>query len=134
MPPDPVAVAAATLAQGVDADRPAVDIHLDRWVPQLSAKRDGTIWEGVDFGLPEIMALHEDLDARYGALLVSGAEYNFQIDGDPMVGWFITIADQSHPTPDGALDWCRANGIDRNNCAAKLITNDRDTTGTLVLQ
>ena len=127
-------MAAAALVQTVDAGRPTVDTHLGRWVPQLSAKRDGTRWEGVDYELPQILALHDELDARYGALLVSGADYQFRIDDSPMVGWFITIVDRSHTTPDGALDWCRANAIDRDNCAAKLITYDQDTDGTLVLQ
>ena len=134
LPPDPDALALTGLAETIDADRLRVDTHLGRWVPQLSAKRDGTRWEGVDYDLAEILSLHRELDARYGTLLVSGADYNFQIDDSPMVGWFITIVDQSHPIAEGALDWCRLNAIDRENCAAKLITNDQDAGGTLVLQ
>lgn len=132
--PDPNAVALTGLGETIEADRPSVDAHLGRWVPQISAKREGIQWEGVDFGFPEILRLHRELDERYGVLLVSGAEYNFKIDDNAMAGWFITIVDQSHPSPDGALDWCRLNGIDRDNCAAKLITNDQDPGRTLVLQ
>jgi hypothetical protein len=131
---DPNAVALTSLAATIAADRPAVDAHLGRWVPQVSAKRNGLTWEGVDYGFAEIEALHADLDQRYGALLVDGSEYNFRLDGAPMVGWFVSFVDVSYPTPEGALDWCRANGIDRNNCAAKLITNDPDAGVTLVLQ
>lgn len=134
LPLDPNAAALDALATTIDTDRPAVDGHLDRWVPQISAKRDGLRWEGVDYGLPEILQLHRELDDRYGALLVSGGEYVFRIDDTPMVGWFITIVDESHPTPDGALEWCRINSIDRNNCAAKLITRDQLVDATLVLQ
>ena len=134
LPADPNAVALTALAETIDTDRPSVDAHLGRWVPQISAKRDGIRWEGTDYGFPEILGLHRDLDARYGALLVSGAEYNFRIDDDPMAGWFITIVDESHPDPDGALAWCRLNDIDRDNCAAKLITNEPDPGQTLVLQ
>ena len=106
----------------------------DDGCPRSARRRDGTLWEGVDYGFPEILGLHRELDERYGALLVSGADYNFTIDDNPMVGWFISIVDQSHPSPDGALEWCRLNDIDRDNCAAKLITNDPDPGRTLVLQ
>ena len=51
-----------------------------------------------------------------------------------MVRGFITIVDESHPTPDGALEWCRINSIDRNNCAAKLITQDQLVDTTLILR
>lgn len=132
--PDPNAAALADLAATIDADRPTVDSHLGRWVPQLSAKREGVRWEGIDYGLAQILDLHRELDDRYSALLVNGAEYNFRIDDSPMTGWFITIADQSYATSDGALDWCRQNQIDRDNCAAKLITSDQTADGTLVLQ
>lgn len=132
--PDPNARALADLAATTDADRPTVDSHLGRWIPQLSAKREGLRWEGIDYGFAQILGLHRELDGRYGALLVSGAEYNFRIDDNPMTGWFITLADQSYATSDGALDWCRQHQIDRDNCAAKLITNDQNADGTLVLQ
>lgn len=131
---DPVETAAAQLVLTIDEDRAAVDSVLGSWVPQISAKRDGLEWEGVTYDLPLIAALHRELDDRYGALLVSGADYNFQIDNAPMSNWFITIADASFPNPDGALDWCRDNSIDRENCAAKLITNDQAANPTLVLQ
>lgn len=134
VPLDPNAAALDALATIIDSDRPTVDGHLDRWVPQISAKRDGLRWEGVDYGLPEILELHRRLDDRYGALLVSGSDYVFRIDDAPMNGWFITIVDESYPTPDGALEWCRINSIDRNNCAAKLITEDQLVDATLVLQ
>ena len=134
LPPDPNEIALTALAAEIDGDRPAVDLHLERWVPQISAKRVGLRWEGVDYELPQIIELHRELDARYGALLVSGSEYHFLLDDAPMAGWFITIVDQSWLSPDGALDWCRANSIDRDNCAAKLITNDPDPGRTLVLQ
>ena len=134
LPTDPSEVALAALGETIAADRPFVDSHLGRWVPQISAKRNGIRWEGVDYDLPLILDLHRELDARHGALLVSGAEYNFEIDDNPMAGWFVTIVDESHDAPDGALDWCRRNDIDRDNCAAKLISNDQDAGQTLVLQ
>jgi serine/threonine-protein kinase len=134
LPPDPNAVALSDLAETIDVDRPSVDSHLGRWVPQISAKRDGLRWEGIEYGFPQIRDLHRELDDRYGAILVSGAEYNFRLDDQPMTGWFISIVDQSFVAADGALDWCRQNDIDRDNCAAKLITNDQNIDGTLVLQ
>ena len=127
-------VALNELTATIEADRPAVDALLGRWVPQVSGKEDGTFWEGITYGLPEIAALHRDLDTRYGALLIDGAEYNFQRQDQPLVGWYFTVVDQPFNTSDGALDWCRQNQIDRDNCAAKLITNDQDADGTLVLQ
>lgn len=132
--PDPNAVALSSLVATIDADRPIVDTHLGRWVPQISAKREGLLWEGVTYDLAEIDTLHQSFDTQYGALLISGAEYNFRLDGAPMVGWYVSVVDQSYPTPEGALSWCRTAGIDRENCAAKLITNDPDAGETLVLQ
>jgi serine/threonine-protein kinase len=132
--PDPRAEALLSLADRLETDRPSVDAHLERWVPQVSAKRDGLVWQETEFGFPEIWAEHLDLDARYGALLVSGAEYTFELDGQRMDGWFITIVDQSWSDPEGALNWCRSNGIDRDNCAAKLITNNPDADRTFVTQ
>ena len=67
-------------------------------------------------------------------MLASGAEYNFLRDGAPMVGWYFTLVPEPSPDAQGALDWCAAEGIDRDNCAAKLISNDRSIVPNFELQ
>ena len=139
MPPttefvDPVSAARSALASVIEQDRPAVDALVGRWVPQISAKRDGTEWEGLTYDLPRILSLHEGFAFDDGALLVDGAEYNFMLNGSPMVGWYISIVDVPFADPQGALDWCVAFDFDADNCAAKLITNDQAITPTFVTQ
>ncbi len=126
--------ALALMGAIVDDDRATVESYLEQWVPQLSAKTFGTEWEGVTYDHVAIRELHLALDAQYGALLIDGSEFVFRVDGERMDGWFVTIADVAFADPQGALDWCSDAGIDRENCAAKLITDRQDETSTLRLQ
>jgi len=128
-------VAATELAAIAQADRDRVISLEGRWVPQLSAKEDGTEWEGVVYDLPAILDLHRQLGDQVGdTLLVEGTTLAFLIDGERMAGWWITLADQAFDDADGALDWCADAGFDRANCAARFLTDDDTATGTLRLQ
>ncbi len=130
-PPD----AATQLVELANDDLPRALALRERWVPQLSAKEDGTVWEGVTYDLPGILALHQQLSAQVGgALLVEGSSLAFLRDGERMAGWWFTLADVDFDDPDAALQWCEDEGFTRENCAARLVTDRDDATGTLRLR
>ena len=133
-PPNPSLLALTSLNDQVAADSPVVAGILESWVPQLSAKQLGTPWEGVIYGYPEIWSEHQFLRSYYNVVLVEGGRYNFEIDGEQMAGWYITLVAEPFFSSDGALNWCRAAGIDRNNCAAKFISDIYGAEQSLVLQ
>ncbi len=130
-PPD----AATQLVELANDDLPRALALRERWVPQLSAKEDGTVWEGVTYDLAGILALHQQLSAQVGgALLVEGSSLAFLRDGERMAGWWFTVADVDFDDPDAALQWCEDEGFTRENCAARLLTDRDDATGTLRLR
>ncbi len=131
---DPNAQALNELNGLIASDAPGVSDVAERWVPQLSAKRLGIEWQGVTYGYPEILGEHLALRAATGAVLVDGSTYNFRIDNNPMVGWYISIVPIGFDTAEGALNWCAQRGFDRNNCAAKFISTNIALSGTLRLQ
>ncbi|NND76292.1 MAG: protein kinase [Ilumatobacter sp.] len=118
---DPV-VAQAQLNQLLADDAAQVTALVESWVPQLSAKSVGLEADDIVYGPVEILQDHMARRDADGAILVDGGTYNFQIDDAPMVGWYITLVPLSFPTPEGALDWCTDQGIDRENCFARFIS------------
>lgn len=134
LPPDPSLLAFNTLNDQVAADTPVVAGILEAWVPQLSAKELGTEWEGITYGYLDIWSEHEILRAYYNVVLVEGSRYNFELGGEQMAGWYITLVAEPFFTAEGALDWCRFFGFDRNNCAAKFLSDVLGAEHSLVLQ
>lgn len=120
---------AQQLAATRDADRPAVEALVGRWVPQLSAKRDGTQANGITYGPADIVALHTRLHEQFGALLLWTGEYVFA-QGD----LWVSIVPTGFATAGEALAWCAAVPLDRDNCLAKLITHDPTVGDTAQLQ
>lgn len=133
IPPDPEVAAAERLAELIAADTASMVNVEEQWVPQLSAKTLGTEWQGVTYDFQAILAEHEALRQRYGAILVDGATYSFRVSGQPMAGWFITLVPRAYPGSEGALAWCTAEQINSDDCFAKLITNRLDAGNTIVL-
>ena len=133
-PPDPILVALDSLTDQVAADTPTVTGILETWVPQLSAKQLGTEWEGVTYGFPEILSEHESLREIYNVVLVEGSRYNFELDDNQMVGWYITLVAEPFFSAEGALEWCAFFGFDRDNCAAKFISDVAGAERSLELQ
>ncbi|MEL6890800.1 MAG: hypothetical protein AAFP84_04335 [Actinomycetota bacterium] len=113
----------------------ALDLR-ERWVPQVSGKREGTGWEGTTYDLAAILALHQQLAAETdeAVLLVEGSTLAFLLDGERMAGWWFTLVDADFDDAAGANGWCVEAGFDRSNCAARLVTDRDDATGTLVLR
>ncbi len=129
-PPDPNAIATEQLWDLVDADRFTTEQLVGWWVPQISAKWEGLSIGGIDYGPREILDDHVGLRNRYGAVLTRSD--GFQISTSRSM--WVTLVPQTYSTPDGALGWCRVNGIDRDNCFARLLTRDPSITRTAEYQ
>lgn len=125
VPLDPAQQLAATR----DGDRAAVEALIGQWVPQLSAKREGTQADGITYQLADIVALQSRLHGQYGALLLWSGDYVFA-QGDV----WVSVVPKGFATADEALAWCAAVPLDRDNCLAKLITHDPTVGDTAKLQ
>ncbi|MEU6582472.1 hypothetical protein [Nocardia sp. NPDC046763] len=99
----------------------------DRWVPQLSSKKLDLLAEGITWHHTDILAEHLRLRQRYpnARLLWSGTWSTFSYPD-----YWITIAGVAFPTSDGAIQWCAANGFDRDHCYAKLISTTHPVDGS----
>jgi serine/threonine-protein kinase PknK len=117
------ATALQELQELIAADAAAVATVAEKWVPQLSAKREGTVDNGITYGPVEILADHTERRTDYDAVLVDGGTYNFRANNQQMDGWYITIVPLGFGSADDALAWCLLQNIDRGNCFAKLISN-----------
>lgn len=126
---DPQKQAEDSLTLRLFADHDAVEALVGSWVPQLSAKRPGIKDDGITYRFSDIVALHDQLRARFGALMLRSGDYVFK-----STDLYVSIAPQAFPTPDGALAFCRTNGLNNNRCFAKLITHDASITDTVVQQ
>ena len=123
------------LAMLIEEDEPTVAPIIENWLPQLSAKRLGIEDRGIVYGYDEILDDHRMHRQEYGAVLVDGGSYNFNLDGEQMEGWFMTIIPEPFDTSEGALTWCRVREIGRDSCFAKFVSSDSENTdGTIALQ
>lgn len=129
-PPDPNAVATEQLWNLVDDDRFLAEELVGWWVPQISAKWEGLSIDGIEYGPREILDDHSVLRNRFAAVLIRSD--GFQISSSRSM--WVTLVPQTYSTSDGALGWCRANGIDRDNCFARLLTRDPSITRTAEYQ
>jgi len=121
--------AAEQLAATRVADRPAVEALVGRWVPQLSAKREGTEADGIVYTAADVLALHSRLHAQFGTALFWSGDYVFT-QGD----LWISIVPTGYATPQDALAWCASAALGRDDCLAKLISHDPTITDTAQLQ
>jgi len=124
-PPTPEQQLAATR----DTDHAAVEAMVGRWAPQLSGKKVGTVDNGITYDLSTLLTFHEGLASQYGALLLYSGDYNYQT-----TDLWVSIAPESFATSQGAIDWCVAHSIGRDDCFAKLITHDMSLTNTVKMQ
>lgn len=113
-------------------DRAYVAAYLtDVWVPQISAKRDGLEADGVTWDNARILDQHLRMRQQYGAkgydakLLWSGDWSTY--DGRD---FWVTIVAAPFAQADDALAWCSAQGFDRDNCAAKIVSTTRPVAGS----
>ncbi|MBV7703958.1 PQQ-binding-like beta-propeller repeat protein [Nocardia nova] len=130
---DPEIAALDALRAQADADRPSVQKALaDRWVPQLSSKREGLVAPDVDghlvtWSATEILQQHLRLRLQYPEVRLVWSD-EWRTYDQP--GWWVTIAGVTFADPDGANGWCDGHSIAVNECFAKLVSNTRDSAGT----
>jgi serine/threonine-protein kinase len=119
------------LQQLVADDRPLIESQLaDRWVPQLSSKRPGTVDDGFTWDDTLTLDEHQRLRDRFGAKLVWSGDWTSFDDKD---AW-VTIAPTTFADADAVLQWCRDNGFGANYCAAKLVSATHPPAGTFAHQ
>lgn len=119
------------LQQLAAADHPLIADQLaDRWVPQLSSKRPGTIDDGFTWDDTLTLQEHQRLRDRYGSKLVWSGDWTSFDDKD----LWVTIVPITFQNADGALEWCSDEGLSANYCAAKLVSTTRPPAGTFAHQ
>jgi hypothetical protein len=119
VPADP-ATALDELNLQVEADRADAEALVDRWVPQLSAKRPGLVANGVTYDHDEILADFRATQTRYpDALLLYSGEYSSFKNGD----FWITVMPLPHADGPAANSWCDGQGIGPDDCYAKMISH-----------
>ena len=101
----------------------------DLWVPQLSSKRPGVVDEGLVWNNALTLQEHLRLRQQYGAKLLWSADWS--VFNGP--NWWVTIAPITFATSDGALQWCRSQGFDRDHCFAKLVSTTHGISGSTAL-
>jgi hypothetical protein len=112
-------------------DRSFVAAQLaDRWVPQLSSKRPGTVDEGFTWDDTLTLQEHQRLRDRWGAKLVWSADWT---SFDVKDVW-VTIAPITFHDADAALGWCDQYGFSANYCAARLVSATHSPAGTFAHQ
>jgi hypothetical protein len=130
VPADP-ATALDELNLQVEADRADVEVLVDQWVPQLSAKRPGLVANGITYDYDEILADFRATQARYpDALLLYSGEYSSFKYGD----FWITVMPLPHSDGPAANSWCDGQGIGPDDCYAKMISHTVNYDGATVLR
>ncbi|GLZ52987.1 hypothetical protein [Actinomycetospora sp. NBRC 106378] len=127
---DPSSGTAGASLQGlVEADRSTVEGVVGTWVPQLSAKHEGTKADGITYDDASILDHYSALAARYpsAALLWSGDWPVF--NGSD---YWVVVYPQSFPTAAGANAWCDAQGFAADDCLAKKLSHSGGPAGTTV--
>ncbi len=116
------------LRQIASGDRSTVNAQLaDRWVPQLSSKRPGVVDNGVVWDNAMTLQEHQQLRQRYPnvRLLWSGDWSTFSGPD-----FWVTVAGIAFTNSAGALAWCKAQGFDRDHCAAKIVSTTHPVDGS----
>jgi hypothetical protein len=120
---------AATLAAQVASDRPSVEGLVGQWVPQLSAKRDGLVADGITYDDDAILA-------HYTALLSRDPSAVVLYSGDWPVfngsDFWVVVHPQGFSTATAANGWCDARGYSTDDCYAKKLSHSGGPAGTTV--
>ena len=101
----------------------------DLWVPQVSSKRPGVVDDGLVWNNALTLQEHLRLRRQYDAKLLWSGDWSV-FNGS---NWWVTIAPITFATSDGALQWCRSEGFDRDHCLAKLVSTTHGTSGSTAL-
>jgi len=111
-------------------DRRFVTTRLtDVWIPQLSSKRPGVVDQGLVWDNDLTLQEHLQLRQQYGARLLWSGDWS-TFDGRD---YWVSVVPQTFGSSTGALQWCTANGFDRNHCIAKLVSTTHPVAGSTAL-
>jgi len=111
-------------------DRRFVTTRLtDVWIPQLSSKRPGVVDQGLVWDNELTLQEHLQLRQQYGARLLWSGDWS-TFDGRD---YWVSVVPQTFGSSTGALQWCTANGFDRNHCIAKLVSTTHPVAGSTAL-
>jgi serine/threonine-protein kinase len=120
VPVDPEKAATVKLVQLAAQQYPDIDSNVGYWIPQIDSKSvtvpdHGTIWTH-----QMILDNYRRYKTRYpDAVLIQSSSF-----AQFTPGFWVVAVNQPSPDETGALDWCRAEGFDRDHCYAHLITHD----------
>jgi hypothetical protein len=123
--PEPVTALEELARRAID-DYETVENITDYWVPILSQKWEGQEYSGIIWGYDEILELDDYLRSAYGAVLLWSGNYTSFSRSDI----WAHIVPEAYYDKDGALDWCRASGISRADCGAKIVSHTMGSKGT----
>lgn len=124
--------AEAALRDIAARDYPYVQSNLaDRWVPQIGSKKLGIVAEGKVFTNAEMLFDHLAYRARYDDVrLVWSAQWTTFSAPD----FWVTVVGDTFADAGPANGWCDSHGIDAFNCFAKMISDHRGPSGTMVMR
>jgi serine/threonine kinase PknH len=127
---DPESASTQQLRQLAITDRPYVAAQLvDKWVPQLSAKRPGVVDDGVAWTNSLALQEHLRLRQQYNAKLLWSGDWS-TFDGR---NFWITIVPLTFSDSSYALAWCSNQGFDRDHCIAKIVSTTLPVAGSTAL-
>jgi hypothetical protein len=125
------ASALAELQQERTTDRSAVEALDGSWVPELSAKTQGLVANGVTYdNLLIWQDFQQQAAAHPGALLLDSSDFSTFSRG----GFWVTVVPETFADPAGANAWCDSAGIGVDDCYAKLISHTSGPHGSTVLR
>jgi hypothetical protein len=120
---------AATLAAQVASDRPSVEGLVGQWVPQLSAKRDGLVADGITYDDDAILAHYVSVAGRDpSAVLLFSGDWPVFNGSD----FWVVVDPRGFATAAAANAWCDAQGYSADDCYAKKLSHSGGTSGTAV--
>ena len=121
--------ASSALAAQVAADRSTVEDLVGQWVPQLSAKRDGLVADGITYDDDAILAHWSTLTGRDpSAVMLYSGDWPVFNGSD----FWVVVHPEGFSTAAAANAWCDAQGYSADDCYAKKLSHSGGPAGTTV--
>ncbi len=127
-PTRPTAVAgpAEELQDQLDADAATVETLVDRWVPQLSSKREGDVVAGVYYDAAAVLSDFRAWQQRVpGSVLTRSDRFTSFRSRD----FWVTLAAEPFDSAESANQWCSSQGLPPNDCFAKRLSHTEGPSG-----
>jgi hypothetical protein len=119
----------SALEAQVATDRSTVDGLVGQWVPQLSAKRDGLVADGITYDDQAILAHFSSLQTRdSSAVMLWSGDWPVFNGSD----FWVVVHAQGFSTAAAANAWCSEQGWSADDCFAKKLSHSGGPAGTTV--